>query len=436
MNELQVGLLASGGAVVAAVLAYNKWQERRHRKLAEQVLSHRHSDVLLDEAPKAEPLPEVRNTAAERFVEVGDPVPLPSRVEPEISEEVLATSERIEPVLRFEDETEATVQHELELPIDEPPALPMVETTEPEPLMSGAVAPEPGNEPARQAEEIREFREVPEPIALLSPAVDYIAAFEAVEPTSARQILESQREVLTRIHKPISWVGYNEYSRDWEPVFDDGQSEYRRLRVGLQLVDRQGPLTDSDISIFHMAMQDLADELMAIVELPQRQVALQTAAELDEFCASVDIQIGINVISQGQPFQGTKIRALAEAAGMVIDEQGRFVRCDDDGNVLYVMLNQEACGFSVESMRTMATHGLTFLLDVPRVSHGERLFNQMVDQARRFADALRGALVDDNRRPLSEAALEPIRRQTGQFQAKMAAQNMPAGAPMTRRLFS
>ena len=60
----------------------------------------------------------------------------------------------------------------------------------------------------------------------------------------------------------------------------------------------------------------------------------------------------------------------------------------------------------------------------------------MVDLARRFAEVLRGTLVDDNRRPLSEVALEPIRRQVGEYQAMMAAQNLPAGGALTRRLFS
>ena len=120
---------------------------------------------------------------------------------------------------------------------------------------------------------------------------------------------------------------------------------------------------------------------------------------------------------------------------MVIDE-GKFVRCDDDGNRLFVLLNQDEAGFSAESMKTMSTHGITFLLDVPRVAHGERVFNQMVDLARRFAEVLRGTLVDDNRRPLSEVGLEPIRRQVGEYQAMMAAQNLPAGGSLTRRLFS
>ncbi|MCB1967664.1 MAG: cell division protein ZipA C-terminal FtsZ-binding domain-containing protein, partial [Candidatus Accumulibacter sp.] len=128
--------------------------------------------------------------------------------------------------------------------------------------------------------------------------------------------------------------------------------------------------------------------------------------------------------------------ALAESTGMVMDRQGRFVRCDDSGNVLYVLVNQEADAFSAESMKTLSTHGVTFLLDVPRVANGDRVLAQMIEQARRFAEALDGALVDDNRHPLSEAAIEPIRRQVAQFQAAMAAHELPAGGLLAQRLFS
>ena len=183
-------------------------------------------------------------------------------------------------------------------------------------------------------------------------------------------------------------------------------------------------------------MQDLATELMGFAELPLRDPALQLAAQLDEFCAGVDIQIGVNVISQGQVFPGTKLRALAESAGMGIDGEGAFARYDDDGKLLFVLTNQEANGFSADSMRTMTTHGVTFLLDVPRVANGDRVLTQMVELARRFADALHGALVDDNRRPLSESAIEPIRRQIVQYQTAMATRQLPAGGALAQRLFS
>ena len=430
MTELQMGLIGLGATAVIGVFAYNKWQEYRHRKLAEKVLDVHHSDVLLDEP--------VRATGSGAGVgEDGlsdlNPVAVPAANETPMRDAApVPSNERIEPVLRFETEP---AEEKVE-PVGEQAddiALPGTLSSEP------VAAPIPTSAPVgarAQSEVHREVGDVPEPTHLLSPQVDFMAAFEVVEPAAAYQILESQANVLARIRKPVHWLGFNETTREWDVIVDDGQSAYRRIRVGLQLVDRQGPVSDGELSIFAVAMQDLADEMMAIASLPPRPVALQMAAELDAFCASVDIQIGINVISQGQVFAGTKLRALAEAAGMVIDADGRFVRCDEDGNVLYVLLNQENLGFSTESMKTMTTHGLTFLLDVPRVAHGERVFNQMVELARRFADVLRGSLVDDNRRPLSEGALEPIRKQVAQFQSMMAAHGLPAGGSLARRLFS
>ncbi len=442
MTELQMGLLGLGATAVVGVFAYNKWQEYRHRKLAEKVLDVHHADVLLEEAVRERPVAGPAASDADLF-ETAAASPSAGREAPPFDGEPVLHHDRIEPVLRFETEpAEESVDPAADVidaidAIDDiaPPKIPKEPEHDPDSLPEPvpALAPEATRV---QADAHREVGDVPEPTHLLSPQVDFIAAFEVVEPAASYQILESQANVLARIRKPVHWLGFNETTREWDVIVDDGQSAYRRIRVGLQLVDRQGPASDGELSVFAVAMQDLAEEMMAIASLPARPAALQMAAELDAFCASVDIQIGINVISQGQVFAGTKLRALAEAAGMVIDAERRFVRCDEDGNVLYVLLNQENLGFSTESMKTMTTHGLTFLLDVPRVAHGERVFNQMVELARRFADVLRGSLVDDNRRPLSEGALEPIRKQVAQFQSTRAAHGLPAGGSLARRLFS
>ena len=57
MTDLQLGLLVIGGVAVAAVLFYNRWQERGARRQAERAFGSRHADVLLDERrePKLEP---------------------------------------------------------------------------------------------------------------------------------------------------------------------------------------------------------------------------------------------------------------------------------------------------------------------------------------------------------------------------------------------
>jgi FtsZ-interacting cell division protein ZipA len=164
---------------------------------------------------------------------------------------------------------------------------------------------------------------------------------------------------------------------------------------------------------------------------------LDQAAEIDRFCAAVDLEIGVNLVSRGTPFSGTKIRALAEAAGMVLGDDGVFTRRDDDGRIQFTMQNFETTRFSAESIRNIATHGLTFVLDVPRVAHGERVFQQMADLAKRFAETLQGTLVDDNRQPLNDMQLDHIRREfIGKPQATMASYGLPAGSAQALRLFS
>ena len=83
MTELQMGLIGLGATAVVGVFAYNKWQEHRHRKLAEAVLKPQHDDVLLGDGPKA----AVKPAAAERS-------------EPEMRHEMLSESVgRVEPML-------------------------------------------------------------------------------------------------------------------------------------------------------------------------------------------------------------------------------------------------------------------------------------------------------------------------------------------------
>ena len=490
MTELQLGLIVLGVFAVCGVLIYNKWQERRHRALAEQVLGSAHQDVLLDSSPQggasarapyaAEPggdpapvddVPD-RDTPtdersgpvgrlAERFA-FGRQKPSDKEDDVEAPATEAGGCERIEPVLggiepalpgRVEPEWTPAPSIEESMPeareaqphfvsasasasaVPMPP-VPSIPPAAAE-IASGSAAPGSSPVPVEPGAEVRNEARRESGVGItLSPLIDYVASFEAVESTSGRKIFERPREALGRVKKFVQCIGFNESTHEWEKIDEDNEGEYRRFRFGLQLVDRQGPASESDLSVFCVAMQDLADATLSIVDLPQRMQAMKAAADLDAFCAGVDIQIGINVVSQAQAFQGTKLRALAEAAGMTMDIEGRFVRCDEDGHVLYVLVNQEAQPFAPETMRGLSTHALTFLLDVPSVAHGDRVFNQMVDLAKRFADVLRGTVVDDNRRPLSESALDPIRKQIGHYQALLGASHLPAGSELTRRLFS
>lgn len=438
MTELQIGLIGLGAAAVVGVFGFNKWQELRHRKLAEDTLPHAQDDVLLDDtremaprvvaglreedvrqAPPAEPVAPVFETERREPVFSAEPAYVPEEDEPVLTEIVA------EPAPQPVPPPAAPAV---------PPAEPVVSAPAPQPTAAAPAVDKPA--PAASGDSIANQRRIEPPAALLDPRIELIAAMDLVEPVPAPQLLQSQRDILQRIGKPVHWIAYNEQAHEWERLKADSTLEVRRLRVGLQLVNRLGPASDADVALFVGAMQALADEQMAVVDIGSTRIQ-EHAANLDRFCAEVDLEIGINLVSKGVPFSGTKIRALAEAAGMVLGVTGLFTRYDDAGQPQFALQNMENTPFSAETIRSLSTHGLTFLLDVPRVDHGERVFLQMIELARRFADTLQGVLVDDNRVPLGDPQIDHIRREfVGKPQAAMAANQLPAGSPQALRLFS
>ena len=355
------------------------------------------------------------------------------RSEPEIRIEASEPLvERVEPV--FTDPTPTEVVDDMAMALEDTPMPEMPVIAQPAPGVPPVVAKPAVSQP--EADDGAEVEAGNVPDALLDPRLEFVVTMELVEPVSSFQILHSQRSALHRLNKPVHWVGFNEKKREWQRLTPDAELELRRLRVGLQLVNRLGPVSEGDLVIFTNAMQALADELMAVADMPPSNV-LDQAAEIDRFCAAVDLEIGLNLVSRGSPFPGTKIRALSEAAGMVLGADGLFTRYDDAGRAQFSLQNFESTPFSPDALRNLTTHGLTFLLDVPRVDHGERVFMQMTEVAKRFADTLQGALVDDNRQPLSDSQLDHIRREfIGKPQATMASFGLAAGSPQALRLFS
>lgn len=408
MTELQMGMIGLGIIAVVGVIGYNKWQEYRHRKVAEAMLAPREDDVLLADGA-APGLADAHESAAA------------VRHEPGLDDEPqLAAAERSEPMLNLND---AEVQAS-EPPLVSPPEVPVA------PSVVAPVA-------AVVAPALDDHAPPPSlPASMLDPRIEYVVAMELVDNVPAKQILATQKDALARLAKPVHWIGFNEASREWERLQADGEQPISRLRIGLQLCNRLGPVAEADLAVFAAAMQALAEDLMVVADLPEKNVLAQ-AAEVDRFCAAVDLEIGINLISRGVPFSGTKIRALAEASGMALGLNGLFTRYDEEGRAQFSLQNYETAQFSLDNIRGISTHGLTFLLDVPRVAHGERVFMQMTELAKRFADALQGSLVDDNRQPLGEPQLDHIRREfIGKPQAAMASFGLPAGSPQALRLFS
>lgn len=395
MNDLQLALLGVGGALVVGVWAHGKWQEHRHRKVAESLLAGDGGDPLLERpagkaAKKAKPVKAAKN--------VEPPAPV----------------ERREPVIGGAD--------------DDPPPLVAAEGTAP------AAAPAFPANPAGPniARSPRAARSLPtgEPDTLLASAeADFVARFSLPEAVSGETLLAIPRDAFAVLRKRVAWVGYECALKRWELVTPEGS--YQELRIGLQLADRAGPIGNSLVEQFRRAVERVGDELTAVPEMPSAQEAVARAINLDRLCAEVDIQLAVHLAPRHDHFAPDLVRDTALERGFRLASDGVLGYYDAAGERL----------FSLQMPDARAPDGLPpptaiCLLEVPCVTHGEPAFDKMMAVAQELADALDGILVDEQRRPITERFVGPVRQQIGQLQNRMAEQGVIAGSALALRLFS
>ena len=378
MSDLQIGLLAIGAVIVVVVLAYNKWQDLRYRRQAERSFGPGHDDVLLLPAQEA------------GLFEMSRPAAVP------------AATERIEPGFTADAMSDPDANDVLER------ATPAAEL------------------PAQKDEDAED--------AGLSEALDYIVMFECGQPVQASGVIEQAVRLLAKFVRPVHIEGWDEADAAWKAL-GHGHA-YGQMRAGIQLADRRGMISSEELGRFARAVEELAVAIGAAIAPSDPAQGMVRAQALDQLCGEVDIQIALNIVATEGLLAGTKLRALAESAGMTLEGDGHFRRRDDAGRELFSLANGGDAPFSAGSIGGLATAAVTFEFDLPRSPGGTAAFDQLTVLASRFAQTLGGQLVDDNRAVLRPQALAAIRAQLEPVYAAMAAQGIPAGSPLALRLFS
>lgn len=471
MNDLQLSLIVASGVAVAGVFAFNKWQEGRDRKLAEGIFSEEEPDVLLegrdDEGMSVEDVPQDQEDHEPALGVMQDrPVTGNERIEPRFSDLPPFNTQRTdsaaseEPSLYDTSMTEGgdsdtaweeadwqppETEEEAEVSAEE--AVSVVDVAE---LIGDGhvVVPETGvgldvetQAPVAQpfppdvlgAAQWRGDRAVPR--ELLNPDCDAGVYLELSKGKSADEICLASLSGLKETRKPVFWLGWG--VGGWRVLKQDTVGLFRYLWLVIQLADRRGPVDEADITALTKTARNQGEAWEALtVDVSDLETATLRGRLMDKFCMDVDLQISVNLVGQ-QPFSGTKLRALAEAAGMVLSVEGDFVRQDDEGFPQFIVINQEGIPFTQENLRTLQTSGLTFILDVPRVSEVPASYDLMLRLTRQFAEALHADIVDDHRKPLTSSQLALIRdRFVVKPQAEMLARRIVPGSPLARRLFS
>ena len=359
MNDLQVALVAVGAAAVAGVWAYNKWQERAQRKLAEKVFRGDQADALFGGQAHGESVDTHR---------------LPDRTEPVLEELPTEAPARSRPPL-----------------------------------------------PEQWADEL----------------ADCVVRVEFVEPVPAPSLWAAQSFLAPHFSKCFSWLAFDEDAWQWRRLCAEDAGRYTLVCASLQLADRRGAVSETELSVFLDGVRQIAQQFSGVAEVPERHDVLMHARALDDLCAGVDVQLEVNVVAaEGNALAGSKLNQLALGAGLKLHDDGFYRAADDLGQTTFTLGNHGAESFNAKAMESLATNGVTFSLDVPRVAAGPLEFDRLLAVAQQLTDGLGGVLVDSQGHPLSAEMIGNIRAKVTELQGRMAQRHILAGSPRALRLFS
>lgn len=271
---------------------------------------------------------------------------------------------------------------------------------------------------------------------LLNDATDYVATFLLKTPSTA-EVLESLWQRRFDFGKSVNACGLNTVSGLWERLIPESPQNYRAFRLGLQLVDRSGSVSEMRLAGFHDLLRDLAAQLQIEVRLTPVADALRRAQELDRFCADADKLIGINLLTSGErKLFGTEVANAAERQGMTLQADGTFHLQDEQGATLFNLSASDGTIFQHHTLNQSRVDGLTLLLDMPRVREPVRCFDEMVAVAQELANILRTTMADDQRVALSAGAIVQIRAQVAATEDLMLVGHITPGSAQALRLFS
>ena len=375
MSTLQIALAGGIIAIVAGIIIFNKWQEGRHRNRAGHVFPGNQRDPLLERGGDSEPPPEVR--------------------EPVIGERGT----------NGHDEADADGQAE------------------------GKRNQQAYHQPPRQ-------RIRPPLPDRLDPRIDCCIRIEAVEPIEVPRFWAAQTEALDGIARPLRWYAFDDRENQWRRINGNTVGAHHWFLAALQLVDRGGVLSENDFLRYTRGVQRLADQFRSVpAGIPSRAETMGNAKALDSFCAEVDVQIAINLVSV-QPMMGSHIFSLAEAEGLRLEGDGSFHARAADNRTLYILSNGEAALFERSVMAGLRTRRMSLILDLPRVIDASSEFEKMMHFAVHLGKKLGADVVDDNGRHFGTESVEAIRTRIRRYQTRMSEEGIPPGGSLARRLFS
>ena len=214
-----------------------------------------------------------------------------------------------------------------------------------------------------------------------------------------------------------------------------GSASFDHILLAIQLVDRQGPVSQAHIQTFRMLSEKTKNDLDGgLIWLSHSNIE-EDAKDLNQFCALVDHMMTLTLIPKNNGiFDNEKLIETLKIDGFKVNKDGYHVFKGRDKHSLFrvTTLNQQPLSFNLDSF----IQGILFQMDLPLTISCKDSFDTMLESITNFQKELECMLVDSNKKELNINHIERIRYQVEKIENQMVAKNIPPGSSCARRLFS
>ncbi len=258
------------------------------------------------------------------------------------------------------------------------------------------------------------------------PLLDFVLELRCAHAVDGVAALEARAQIdRLQLALPVHVAVWDARAQQWTAPERFGF--YTELLVAVQMAHRNGVLGDIDAARFVTAVQQVALELDADLDVPDVPKLVEQARSLDEMAARFDVQVTLTLLPGEQssaPWSADVIQSSAGPLGFKPVASGRW-ELRDDGGALVLLL----------TAAPLPTDRLAVTIDVPMVPPQGAPLARQFSIADQLAAQLGARVVDDNGNAVHKAAHFGIAAQLAGLYEQMQAAGVPAGSLRAARLY-
>ena len=226
---------------------------------------------------------------------------------------------------------------------------------------------------------------------------ELVARIKNIEPIEQQDLLVLFRNHDFKFHRKVHIYGLNQLTDLWRDIeLELPSARFVELGVSIQLADRDGAMSKKELHDFEQMALDYTNTFDAPFEFSMDiDEALKQAQTLDEIGRRYDSLAVLNVVPRSKSgFRIADIESCARDLMLSTDSNGIFVKTKGQKHnlsVLYRLACTDGSGhFGIGADSVTVVHDLVIYMNVPATYQPDRVFKDMIKDAKDLATWLDG----------------------------------------------